>query len=186
LEPRNSKKVLNAQGMRRALRRMASEIVERHGGAEGLAMVGIRTAGVFLAQRLARELEQMEGSSLETGIIDVTLYRDDLKRGRRHPLVQKTEIPFNVDDRKIILVDDVLFTGRTTRAALDALMDFGRPALVQLAVLVDRGHRELPIRADYVGISVHTEREESIIVHMEEMGLEDEVLLVRPQSAESP
>jgi pyrimidine operon attenuation protein/uracil phosphoribosyltransferase len=160
---------------------MASEIVERHPGARDLAMVGIRTAGVYLAKRLAQGVEAIEGTSVAVGVIDVTLYRDDLSRGRKHPLVQKTEIPFPVDDRKIILVDDVLFTGRTTRAALDALMDFGRPSLIQLAVLVDRGHRELPIYADYIGLLVPTEREESVVVFMEEMGRKDEVLVVGPQ-----
>jgi pyrimidine operon attenuation protein/uracil phosphoribosyltransferase len=159
---------------------MASEILERHGGVRDLAMVGIRTAGVHLARRLAAELASLEGTPVRTGVIDVTLYRDDLSRGRRHPVVQKTEIPFTVDGQKIILVDDVLFTGRTTRAGLDALMDFGRPALVQLAVLVDRGHRELPIRPDYVGISLSTQRDESVIVHVEEMGRPDEVLVVGP------
>jgi pyrimidine operon attenuation protein / uracil phosphoribosyltransferase len=174
------RQILDGQGMKRALRRMASEILERHLGARDLAMVGIRTAGVYLAKRIAKELEAIEGTPVPAGVIDVTLYRDDVRRGRKHPVVQKTEIPFQVDERKIILVDDVLFTGRTTRAALDALMDFGRPALVQLVVLVDRGHRELPIHADYVGISLRTEREESVIVHVEEMERPDEVLLVGP------
>jgi pyrimidine operon attenuation protein/uracil phosphoribosyltransferase len=166
--------------MGRVLRRIAYEIVERQVGAADLAMVGIRTAGVYLAKRLARELELIEGSPIRTGVIDVTLYRDDISRGRRQPLIRKTDISFPVDDRKIILVDDVLFTGRTTRAALDALMDFGRPALIQLAVLVDRGHRELPIHPDYVGITLKTDREDSVIVHVEEMGRADEVLLVGP------
>jgi pyrimidine operon attenuation protein/uracil phosphoribosyltransferase len=172
-----SRQILDAQGMRRALRRMANEILERNRGARDLAMVGIRTAGVFLAQRLAQEVEALEETSVDLGTIDVTLYRDDISRGRANPIVQKTEISFDVDDRKIILVDDVLFTGRTTRAALDAMMDFGRPAMVQLAVLVDRGHRELPIRADYVGTSLATERDESVIVFMKEMGRKDEVVL---------
>lgn len=174
------KVLLDAAGMKRALRRMASQIAERHPGGEGLALVGIRTNGIFLAQRLARELKASEGIEVSTGIIDVTLYRDDISRGRPHPLVKRTEINFPVNDRKIILVDDVLFTGRTTRAALDGLMDFGRPALVELAVLVDRGHRELPIRADYVGIAVQTARDESVIVEMEEGGREDKVLIVGP------
>lgn len=177
MEPRF---ILDASGMRRALRRMASQMGEKHPGAADLALVGIRTNGIHLAKRLAKEMEAIEGIPVATGVIDVTLYRDDLSRGRPNPLVKKTEIGFSVDDRKIILVDDVLFTGRTTRAALDALMDFGRPAMVELAVLVDRGHRELPIRADYVGIQVATAKEESVVVHMEEAGQEDEVLLVGP------
>lgn len=179
--PRDERRlILDASGIRRALRRMASQITERHTGVADLSLVGIRTNGIYLAQRLAREMEATEGVSVATGVIDVTLYRDDISRGRPHPLVKRTDIPFPVDDRKIILVDDVLFTGRTTRAALDALIDFGRPAMVELAVLVDRGHRELPIRADYVGIAVPTAREESVIVHMEEAGQADEVVLVSP------
>ncbi|MGQ9858783.1 MAG: bifunctional pyr operon transcriptional regulator/uracil phosphoribosyltransferase PyrR [Thermodesulfobacteriota bacterium] len=176
--------LLDASGMRRALRRMASQITERHTGVEDLALVGIRTNGIYLARRLAREMEAAEGVSVATGVIDVTLYRDDISRGRFNPLVKRTDIPFPVDDRKIILVDDVLFTGRTTRAALDALMDFGRPAQVELAVLVDRGHRELPIRADYVGIQVSTAREESVIVDMQEAGQEDRVFVVRPEGGQ--
>ncbi len=153
-------------------------MVERHPGALDLALVGIRTNGIYLAKRLSLEMESIEGNPVATGVIDVTLYRDDLSRGRPNPLVKRTEIGFSVDDRKIVLVDDVLFTGRTTRAALDALMDFGRPAMVELAVLVDRGHRELPIKADYVGIQVATAKEESVVVHMEEAGQQDEVLVV--------
>jgi pyrimidine operon attenuation protein/uracil phosphoribosyltransferase len=160
---------------------MADEILERNKGARDLAMVGIRTAGVYLAQRLAQDLEALERTSVMLGTIDVTLYRDDIARGRMNPMVQKTEIAFDVDDRTIILVDDVLFTGRTTRAALDAMMDFGRPAQIQLAVLVDRGHRELPIRADYVGISLATQHEESVIVYMSEMGRLDGVILAGPE-----
>jgi pyrimidine operon attenuation protein/uracil phosphoribosyltransferase len=178
--------LLDADGMRRVLKRMAHEISERHSGARDIAMVGIRTAGAYLAERLAQELRDMEGTPVQHGVIDVTLYRDDVSRGRKHPLVRKTEIPFSVDDRKIILVDDVLFTGRTTRAGLDALMDLGRPAMVQLAVLVDRGYRELPIQADYVGLTVKSEREESVIVHVEEMGRSDEVLLVGPGWEDRP
>jgi pyrimidine operon attenuation protein/uracil phosphoribosyltransferase len=178
--------VLDADGMRRILRRMATEILERNQGAEDLSLVGIRTAGVYLAQRLATELEVHERTPVAVGIIDVTLYRDDLSRGRRNPLVRKTEIPFSVEDRKIVLVDDVLFTGRTIRAALDALMDFGRPAGVQLAVLVDRGHRELPIRADYVGLSLTTERSTSVIVTMVEMGRPDQVRLVDSEEEGKP
>ncbi len=175
-----AKLIMDASGMRRALRRMANQMGEKHPGATDLALVGIRTNGIYLAKRLAREMEAIEGIPVATGVIDVTLYRDDLSRGRPNPLVKRTEIGFSVDDRKIVLVDDVLFTGRTTRAALDALMDFGRPAMVELAVLVDRGHRELPIRADYVGIQVVTAKEESVVVHMQEAGKEDEVLLVGP------
>lgn len=172
--------ILDGSGIKRVLRRMASQMAEKHPGAGDLALVGIRTNGIYLAKRLAKEMEAIEGIPVATGVIDVTLYRDDLSRGRPNPLVKKTEIGFSVDERKIVLVDDVLFTGRTTRAALDALMDFGRPAMVELAVLVDRGHRELPIRADYVGMEVATAKEESVVVHMEEAGQKDEVLLVAP------
>ena len=177
--------ILDAQGMRRVLHRMASEILERNGEKADLAMVGIRTAGVHLAHRLAEELSQAGSGRVETGVIDVTLYRDDLSRGRRHPLVRKTEIPFDIEDRNIILVDDVLFTGRTTRAALDALTDFGRPAMVQLAVLIDRGYRELPISADYVGVRQSTARDESVIVYVTEMGREDRVIVVGPDWVDS-
>ena len=177
--------ILDAQGMRLVLHRMASEILERNGENADLAMVGIRSAGIHLARRLAEELSQAGSARVETGVIDVTLYRDDLSRGRRYPLVRKTEIPFDIEDRNIILVDDVLFTGRTTRAALDALIDFGRPAMVQLAVLIDRGHRELPISADYVGVRQQTKREESVIVYVSEMGQEDRVIVVGPDWVDS-
>jgi pyrimidine operon attenuation protein/uracil phosphoribosyltransferase len=181
----NVKKILDAEDIKRVLRRMSNEIIEFHHGAKDLSMVGIRTAGVYLAQRLVQNIREMEGVTVELGVIDVTLYRDDLSKGRANPLVKKTDIPFPVDDRKIILVDDVLFTGRTTRAALDALMDFGRPSMVQLAVLVDRGHRELPIRADYVGLTIPTDTNQSVIVHMREMGKEDKVILVTEERGES-
>src|SRR5215204_5977102 len=145
--------VMDADRIGRTLTRIAHEIVERNKGVEDLALVGVRTRGVPIARRLARSLREITGHDIPTGALDITLYRDDLMRQAvgPQPLVRRTEIPFSIDNRKILLVDDVLYTGRTTRAALDALIDFGRPRGIQLIVLVDRGHRELPIKADYVG-----------------------------------
>ena len=147
--------------MSRALTRIAHEILERNRGVDELALVGIRTRGVPLARRLARILREINGDEVPTGALDITLYRDDLMRHPvgPQPVVRRTEIPFSIDDRKILLVDDVLYTGRTIRAALDALIDFGRPRAIQLIVLVDRGHRELPIKADYVGKNLPTSLE---------------------------
>ena len=145
--------IMDADRMSRTLTRIGHEIVERNRGIDDVALVGIRTRGVMIAQRLARVLQQITGEPVRTGALDITLYRDDLMRHAvgPQPLVRRTEIPFSIDDQKILLVDDVLYTGRTIRAALDALIDFGRPKEIQLIVLVDRGHRELPIKADYVG-----------------------------------
>ena len=152
-----TRQVMDGQAIQRALVRIAHEIVERNRDAEGLALVGIRSRGVHLAQRLRRALQEIEGGALVPfGVVDITLYRDDLDRGLQTPRVQGTDIAFPVEGRRILLVDDVLFTGRTIRAAMDALVDFGRPQSIQLAVLVDRGHRELPIRADYVGKNLPT------------------------------
>jgi pyrimidine operon attenuation protein/uracil phosphoribosyltransferase len=171
--------VMDADRIGRALTRIAHEIVERNRGVEDLAIVGIRTRGVHLARRLARGLREIAGHDIPTGALDITLYRDDLMRHAvgPQPLVRRTEIPFSIDDRKILLVDDVLYTGRTTRAALDALIDFGRPRSIQLIVLVDRGHRELPIKADYVGKNLPTAAEESVQVHLQEADDRDEVVL---------
>ena len=171
--------VMDAERISRTLTRIAHEIVERNKGVEDLALVGIRTRGVHIARRLARSLLEITGHEIPTGSLDITLYRDDLMRHAvgPQPLVRRTEIPFSIDGHKILLVDDVLYTGRTTRAALDALIDFGRPKAIQLIVLVDRGHRELPIKADYVGKNLPTALEESVQVRLQESDGQDEVVL---------
>jgi pyrimidine operon attenuation protein/uracil phosphoribosyltransferase len=176
--------IMDADRMRRSLTRIAHEVVERNRGAEGLALVGIRTRGDVLARRLARALEQITREPMRTGALDITLYRDDLMRHAvgPQPLVRRTEIPFSIDDQKILLVDDVLYTGRTIRAALDALIDFGRPKEIQLVVLVDRGHRELPIKADYVGKNVPTSLKETVTVRLTETDGTDEVSVNQTQS----
>ena len=169
--------IMDADRMSRTLTRIAHEIVERNRGVKGLALVGIRTRGVFLAKRLAKALQQITDEPVPTGALDITLYRDDLMRHTvgPQPLVRRTEIPFSIDDHKVVLVDDVLYTGRTIRAALDALIDFGRPKEIQLTVLVDRGHRELPIKADYVGKNVPTSLKESVHVKLLETDGTDEI-----------
>jgi len=171
--------VMDADRIGRTLTRIAHEIVERNRGVEDLALVGIRTRGVHLARRLARSLKEITGHDVPTGALDITLYRDDLMRSAvgPQPLVRRTEIPFSIDTKTILLVDDVLYTGRTTRAALDALIDFGRPRGIQLIVLVDRGHRELPIKADYVGKNLPTAADESVQVCLQETDGKDEVVL---------
>ena len=177
--------VMDADRIGRTLTRIAHEIVERNKSVEDLALVGIRTRGVHLARRLARALRDITGGDVPTGALDITLYRDDLMRSvvGPQPLVRSTEIPFSIDHRKILLVDDVLYTGRTTRAALDALIDFGRPLGIQLIVLVDRGHRELPIKADYVGKNLPTGLDESVQVRLQETDGVDEVVLEQGGSA---
>jgi pyrimidine operon attenuation protein/uracil phosphoribosyltransferase len=171
--------VMDGDRLARSLTRIAHEIVERNRGIEDLALVGIRERGVPIARRIARQLLEITGSQVPTGALDITLYRDDLMRQAvgPQPLVRSTDIPFDLDDRVILLVDDVLYTGRTIRAALDALIDFGRPKAIQLVVLVDRGHRELPIKADYVGKNVPTSRRESVQVRLEEVDGHDEVVI---------
>jgi pyrimidine operon attenuation protein / uracil phosphoribosyltransferase len=171
--------VVDAQRMGRSLARIAHEIVERNRGVDELAFVGIRTRGVPLAQRLARSLRDITSVEVPVGSLDITLYRDDLMRHTvgPQPVVRLTDIPFSIDNRKILLVDDVLFTGRTIRAALDALIDFGRPRVIQLVVMVDRGHRELPIKADYVGKNLPTALTQSVRVRLEEIDGRDEVVL---------
>jgi pyrimidine operon attenuation protein/uracil phosphoribosyltransferase len=168
---------MDAERMARTLVRIAHEIVERNRGIEELALVGIRTRGVPIARRIARAIGEIDGHQLPTGALDITLYRDDLMRHAvgPQPLVRRTEIPFSIDDKRILLVDDVLYTGRTIRAALDALIDFGRPKAIQLVVLVDRGHRELPIKADYVGKNLPTSLSQSVQVHLSEVDDRDEV-----------
>jgi len=170
-------KVMDAEAIRRALVRIAHEILEHHKGVERLALVGIRTRGAILAQRLARAIEAIDRRPVPVGVLDITLYRDDLSRIAPNPVVRSTEISFDVTDLDLILVDDVLFTGRTIRAALGALNDLGRPGTIELAVLVDRGHRELPIRADYVGKNVPTHLREQIEVRLAELDETDDVAL---------
>ncbi len=169
--------VMDADRMSRSLARIAHEILERNRGVDRLALVGIRSRGVPLAARLARELQALTGTTVPTGALDITLYRDDLMRHAvgPQPVIRRTEIPFSIDDRVILLVDDVLYTGRTIRAALDALIDFGRPRAIQLIALVDRGHRELPIRADYVGRNIPTSQQQSVQVRLVEIDGRDEV-----------
>ena len=169
--------VMDADRMGRALVRIAHEVLERNRGADELALVGIRTRGVPIARRLARNIVDIAGDDVPCGSLDITLYRDDLMRHAvgPQPVVRRTEIPFSIDDRKILLVDDVLYTGRTIRAALDALIDFGRPRAIQLIVLVDRGHRELPIKADYVGKNLPTAATQNVQVHLAEIDGRDEV-----------
>jgi pyrimidine operon attenuation protein / uracil phosphoribosyltransferase len=169
--------VLDEQAIGRALTRIAHQIIEKNKGIEECILVGIRTRGIYLARRLASRIEEIEGNPIPVGEIDITLYRDDLskKTENQEPLVKGSDIPVNISDKKVILVDDVLYTGRTVRAGLDALMDIGRPGAIQLAVLVDRGHRELPIRADYVGKNVPTSSEEKIVVELAEVDKVDQV-----------
>jgi len=169
--------IMDKDQIRRAVKRIAHEIVERNAGVSDIVVVGIRRLGVPIAERIANYIEQIEGSSVPTGILDITLYRDDFQRITRLPQIGKTEIKVDITDKIIILVDDVLYTGRTIRAALDELIDFGRPRRIQLAVLVDRGHREFPIKADYVGKNVPTSESEVVDVHLSEFDQEDEVLL---------
>ena len=169
--------VLDGVEMGRVLSRIAHEIIERNRGLKDIVLVGIRTGGVHLAHRLAGKLKEIEGEVLPIGELDITLYRDDLSGKKEPPTVKKTEIPVDITDKKVILVDDVLFTGRTIRAAMDELIDFGRPKEVQLAILIDRGHRELPIRANYVGKSLPTAREEKVKVLLKEHGETDRVII---------
>jgi pyrimidine operon attenuation protein / uracil phosphoribosyltransferase len=171
--------VMDADRMSRALTRMSHEILERNRGLDEIALIGIRRRGVPLARRIAKALRDINGDDVPTGALDITLYRDDLMRHPvgPQPVVRRTEIAFSIDDRKILLVDDVLYTGRTIRAALDALIDFGRPRAIQLIVLVDRGHRELPIKADYVGKNLPTSLKQSVQVRLQEIDGADEVVI---------
>ena len=173
-----SRTVMDAQEINRALTRVAHEIIEKNHGIANVALVGIRTGGVYLAKRLAKKLQEIEGTAVPVGELDITLYRDDLNARKEHPVLRKTDIPFDITDRKVILVDDVLFTGRTIRAAMDGLIDLGRPGEIQLAVLVDRGHRQLPIKATYVGKNLPTALEETVEVYLEEAGTPDRVVIL--------
>ena len=165
--------ILDEDGVKRAITRISHEILEANKGVKDLALVGIRSGGVDLARHLAGKIEQIEGDKIPVGIIDITLYRDDLSIGTHHPTLGSTEIDFSIDDKKLVLVDDVLYTGRTIRAAMDSLMDFGRPKAIMLAVLVDRGHRELPIKADFVGKNIPTSKTDVIKARLsEDLGID--------------
>jgi pyrimidine operon attenuation protein/uracil phosphoribosyltransferase len=178
-------RLLDAVGMARAISRMAHEVVEAEGGADGFVLIGIRTRGVPLAQRLASEIERTEGVKVPVGLLDITLYRDDLTTVASSPVLKKTEIPFKVEGRNVILCDDVLFTGRTVRAAMDAILDFGRPHKILLAVLVDRGRRELPIEAQYIGKKIATSATEIVSVTFRETDHEDDVWLLDREVAKT-
>jgi pyrimidine operon attenuation protein/uracil phosphoribosyltransferase len=171
-------RIMDKNGMLRTLTRMAHEILEKNKGTQDLVIIGVRTRGAYLAMRLAAVIEQIDGHKPPVGILDITLYRDDLSSIAQQPVVHKTEIDFDIKDKKVILVDDVLYTGRTIRAALDEIIDFGRPLFIQLAVLIDRGHRELPIRADYVGKNIPTSMKETVEVRLEETESKDEVVVL--------
>lgn len=175
---REKTRIIDKDGIRRALTRIAHEIIERNKGTDDLVLIGIRRRGVPLAKRLAEKIKVIEGSQVQVGVLDITLYRDDLSTLSHQPVVRQTEVNFPVKGKKVILVDDVLYTGRTIRAALDAIMDLGRPRNIQLAALIDRGHRELPIRADYVGKNVPSSRRELVAVRLVEMDGEDEVVIL--------
>jgi len=176
---REEKLVLDRVGIQRALNRITHEILEHHREIEDLVLVGIRTGGVYLAHRLSTKIEEIEKVRIPVGELDITLYRDDLTMKKNPPVLKKTALPGDITDKIIILMDDVLFTGRTIRAAMDGLIDFGRPRVIQLAVLIDRGHRELPIRADYVGKNMPTSRDERVQVFLEEEGDEDRVIITK-------
>jgi pyrimidine operon attenuation protein / uracil phosphoribosyltransferase len=171
-------RIMDTQGITRTLKRLTHEILERNAGCEELVLVGIRNRGDVLARRILQAMSAIEGREVPYGVLDITLYRDDFQRLADSPVIGETDIPCDITDKKVVLVDDVLFTGRTIRAALDALMDFGRPSVVQLAVLIDRGHRELPIHADFVGQTVSTLKSDGVQVRLEETDGEDGVVLI--------
>ncbi len=172
-------KLMDKDGIRRALLRLSHQILEKNPEMEDLVMIGIHRRGVTLAERISKMIEEIKGRKLPTGTLDITLYRDDLTRIAYQPIVRNTNILFPIDDKKVVLVDDVLYTGRTVRAAIDALLDFGRPHEIELAVLIDRGHRQLPLRADYVGKNIPTASEEMVEVRVEELDGTDEVLILK-------
>ena len=175
------KELLDNSDINRAIKRMAHEIIEKNKGTEKLCLVGIQKGGVILAKRLATEIHAIEGRLIEVGTLDISFYRDDLHTKDEQPVVKKTEIPCTIDEKTVVLVDDVLFTGRSIRAAMDALVDFGRPGHIQLAVLIDRGHRELPIRADYAGKNIPTSFNDLIEVQIEENNKNNKVVLIKDQ-----
>lgn len=172
-------KLMDKDEMRRALLRLSHQILEKNREIEDLVVIGIHRRGVTLAERISKMMEEIKGKKLPTGTLDITLYRDDFTRIAYQPVVRNTNILFPIDDKKVVLVDDVLYTGRTVRAAIDALIDFGRPEKIELAVLIDRGHRELPIRADYVGKNIPTSPGEMVEVRVEELDGTDEVLILK-------
>ena len=174
--------VMEADDMRRAIQRIAHEIIERNKGIDDVILVGIRTRGVPIAQRLADAITESEGRAPKSGILDITLYRDDLSTLQSQPIVRSTDILFDITDKIVVLVDDVLYTGRTIRSALDAIIDLGRPKMIQLAVLIDRGHRELPIAANFIGKSVPTSKSEIIAVRLNDIDGEDRVVIRRLKS----
>lgn len=174
---REKAQLMDEKAISRAITRVSHEIIEKNKGIEDVVLVGIKTRGVPIANRISKKIEQIEGSQINTGEVDITLYRDDLKKVDVDPVINGSNINFSIDDKIVVLVDDVLYTGRTVRSALDAIMDIGRPKSIQLAVLVDRGHRELPIRADYVGKNVPTSKNEIISVKLDEVDQEDSVTI---------
>ena len=178
MELKTKATIIDKEGLERTLTRLAHEIIERNAGASNLAIIGIRTRGATLAERLVKKIGAIEHNDVPFGVLDITLYRDDFRMRLKQPSVRATEIPFKIDNLDVILVDDVLYTGRTSRAALDALMDLGRPSSIQMVVLVDRGHRELPIQPDYVGKAIPTSIGEEVRVLLEEEDGQDCVLLV--------
>lgn len=177
MEKRKIKLIQNPEEIEKSLRRIAHEILEKNKSGKDLVLIGIRRRGVTLAKRLSSKIKEIGGIEVPMGVLDITLYRDDLSEIASQPVLRKTEVPFSVKDKKVILIDDVLYTGRTIRAALDAIIDLGRPRFIQLAVLLDRGHRELPIRADYVGKNVPTSQKEMIEVRLVEDDGIDEVII---------
>ena len=182
----DGRQIMTADEIRRAIIRISHELVEKQAGTEGLVLVGIQRRGVPLAHRIAAAVEDHEGVTLPVGALDITFYRDDLSLVAQQPIVKGTQLPVDLNDRTVVLVDDVLYTGRTVRAAMDALVDFGRPRAIRLAVLVDRGHRELPIRADHVGKNVPTSSDEVVKVAVVEVDGEDAVRIERPERPERP
>jgi pyrimidine operon attenuation protein/uracil phosphoribosyltransferase len=180
MEEKIKASVMDASKIKRVVYRMATEILERNRNLRNLVIVGIRTRGIYIGKRIAKLVKEMEKVEIPVGVMDITLYRDDFSEIETQHMVQKTEIPFSVAKKDVLLVDDVLFTGRTIRAAMDSLFDIGRPKTIQLLVLIDRGHRELPIRADYVGKSLPTSRRELVQVHLKEIDNRDEVLITEP------
>ena len=173
--------LLNDKDIARAISRISHEILERNSGAENIALIGIRTRGVTVSNRIKQKIKDIEKADVSVGALDITLYRDDVGTGLQKPQLKKTEITFTLEGKHVVLCDDVLFTGRTIRAAIDALMDFGRPASVQLAVLIDRGHRELPIRPDYVGKNIPTPKSKRVQVDLKEIDTEDKVIIQEPE-----